>query len=110
MAKTKSKLFGHYGWVMVTFCFIQNYVVEIHTTSISLNQANKYVNADESQYHHLDGQKQQQQDNKKYNQQSKYYGHFQRIERKHEDTRKVVIKNEKRFASPRIVILGATGM
>ena len=110
MAKTKSKPFGHCGWAVVTFCFIWNCVVEIQASSVSLNQPNKYVNADESQYHHIDRQKQQQQENKKYNQQGKYYGSFRRTERKHDDTRKVVVTNEKRFASPRIVILGATGI
>ena len=69
------------------------------TTLITLNQPNKFNDVSE-----FNGDSQP-----RYKQRRQYYENTGRRIARRGDEQSVVITNEQRFASPRIVILGATG-
>ena len=93
-------LFG----VIILSC---GFVSAKRTTAISYDIRNEFnYNHDEYNRHHVQQQQQQQYSRSSVHNQRKYYG--RRMERRNEQ-QEVVVTNEKHYASPRIVILGATG-
>ena len=72
------------------------------TTALSINDQNEFnYNVEDFNRHH-----QQQYSKSSVHNQRKYYG--RRMERRNEQ-HDVEVTNEKHYASPRIVVLGATG-
>ena len=75
------------------------------TTTLSFDDRNEFnYNHEDYNRHHV--QQQQQYSKSSIHNQRKYYG--KRLDRRNEQ-KSVVVTNEKHYASPRIVILGATG-
>ena len=81
--------------VLLLFCFVC-----VRTTIISLNDPHDF------DHHGSDYNRRQQQSS--YNQRQ-YYGNIGRRMERRGEQQNVVVTNEKHYASPRIVILGATG-
>ena len=85
--------------VLLLFC---NYFVCVRTTIISLNDPHDFD-------HYVSNYNRRQQPSQpNYNQRQYYGNNGRRLERRGEQ-QNVVVTNEKNYASPRIVILGATG-
>ena len=73
----------------------------VRTTIISLNDPHDFD-------HHVSDYNRWQQHQSNYNQRQ-YYGNIGRRMERRGEQENVVVTNEKHYASPRIVILGATG-
>ena len=85
---------------MIFLCF--GVVTAKRTTALSIDDPNNFnYNVEDYNRHH-----QQQYSKSSVHNQRKYYG--RRMERRNEQ-QNVAVTNEKHYASPRIVVLGATG-
>ena len=90
---------SHFSRTLIAALLLCEHFGNTHTTIIALNQPQ---NGDRINNYNVDSQPQ-------YKRQRQYYENIgRRIERRGDD-QNVVVTNEKRFASPRIVVLGATG-
>lgn len=91
--------------LFVVIIFSCGFATSRRTTTTSLSDRNEF-NYNHEEYNNRHHQQQQQYSKSNVHNQRKYYQ--RRMERRNEQ-QNVEVTNEKHYASPRIVILGATG-